>query len=227
MSDEKGLRERKKQQTRALVTDTARRLFAQRGFDQVTLAEVARAADVSQGTLFNYFPRKEDLVLSGLEARQEELLRTVRERRAGEPILAAFQRFVIGPRQLQGLLGSDDPRARAQLAEMTRIIVQSPTLLARENQIFEQYTNALAQLIADETGKPPHDVEPWVAANAMVGAHRALLSYVRRQVLAGTDHQQIRRNLTTQRKRALAQLEQGLARSLQTQDDQAARSASA
>ena len=65
MSTETGLRERKKRQTRQLLADTARRLFSERGFEQVSVAEIARAADVSAATVFNYFPTKEDLVFSG------------------------------------------------------------------------------------------------------------------------------------------------------------------
>ena len=57
-----GLRERKKQQTRELIAETARRLFTERGFERVTVAEIARAAEVSEQTVFNYFPTKEELV---------------------------------------------------------------------------------------------------------------------------------------------------------------------
>ncbi len=64
---EVGLRERKKQQTRELITDTAHRLFSDRGFDAVTVAEVARAANVSEVTVFNYFPTKEDLFFGGMQ----------------------------------------------------------------------------------------------------------------------------------------------------------------
>jgi AcrR family transcriptional regulator len=209
VSSEQGLRERKKQHTRELIVDTARRLFAERGFDHVTLAEIAQAADVSEGTLFNYFPRKEDLFYSRMEAFEQELLRTISERPPGETILDAFGRFVID-RQASGLLGADERHAQELLATATRIVIESPTLLARENQIFERYTNVLAQLIATETGRAGDDAEPWVAANSLIGVHRALLSYVRRQVLAGADHAQIRRKLRTQGKRALALLEHGL-----------------
>src|ERR671937_3299296 len=95
-----GLRERKKQRTRELIAETARRLFAERGFDRVTVAEVARAAEVSEQTVFNYFPSKEDLVYWRLESFEDELLTTIREREPGESVLAAFRRFVLGQRGL-------------------------------------------------------------------------------------------------------------------------------
>src|SRR5438045_7062206 len=102
MADQPGRRERKKQQTRERIAETARRLFAERGFGRVTVAEIARAADVSEQTVFNYFPTKEDLVYWRLGAFEEELLRAVREREPGESALAAFRRFLLGQ---QGLLG--------------------------------------------------------------------------------------------------------------------------
>src|SRR3954454_13722776 len=97
-----GLRERKKQQTRELIAETARRLFGERGFEAVTVAEIARAADVSTQTVFNYFSTKEDLVYWRLQSFEAELLDTVRDRATGESALAAFGRFVRAPR---GMLG--------------------------------------------------------------------------------------------------------------------------
>src|SRR3954466_12368023 len=108
MSQELGLRERKKRQTRELIAATARRLFAERGFEPVTVAEVARVADVSEATVFNYFPTKEDLFYSGLEAFEEELLESIGSREPGQSILDAFGRFVLTPR---GLLSARDPAA--------------------------------------------------------------------------------------------------------------------
>src|ERR671938_482414 len=92
-----GLLERKKQATRAHIADTARRLFAERGFDAVTVAEVARAADVAEKTVFNYFPTKEDLFYSRMEAFEEELLEAVRGRAPGESAVAAFRTFILQP----------------------------------------------------------------------------------------------------------------------------------
>src|SRR4051795_2141763 len=151
-----GLRERKKQQTRQVHADPARGLFSQRGFDRVTVAEVARAAEVSEATVFNYFPSKEDLFYSGLEAFEEELLSAIRDREPGESILDAFARFVLTPR---GLLASADPEAEERLASITRVIEESPALLAGEQRIFAGYTDSLARLIAEEVGAKVDDVE--------------------------------------------------------------------
>src|SRR6478735_8068012 len=135
-----GLRERKKQQTRQQIAETARALFAERGFEDVTVAEIARAADVSVQTVFNYFPTKEDLVYWRLGAFESELLAAVRERAPHEPPIAAFKRFLLSQR---GLLGEADPDAYEQLAALTRTITDSPALQAREQQILDGYTATL------------------------------------------------------------------------------------
>ncbi len=202
-----GLRERKKQQTRELIAEAAWRLFAERGFHGVTVAEVARAADVSEATVFNYFPTKEDLVYGRMEAFEEELLRAVRERAPGESVLAAFGRFALVPR---GLLASKDADAAERLVTISRVITSSPALVARETQIFARYTQSLARLIAEETGALADDVEPWVAANALMGVHRALIDYVRRRILSGRRTTGLARDVRAQGERALALLEAGL-----------------
>ena len=204
-----GLRERKKQQTRELIAQVARSLFTERGFEAVTVDDVARAADVSRKKVFNYFPTKEDLVYWRLETFESELLTAVGERRPGESITAAFERFVLTPR---GLLAERDPEAVEHLAALTRMIVASPALLAREGQIFERYTASLADLIAEQTRPRDDDVEPWVAANAMMGVHRALVYFTRERVLAGMRNPQLARDVRKQAKRAIALLEQGLGR---------------
>jgi AcrR family transcriptional regulator len=207
VASEPGLRERKKRQTRELIADAAWRLFAERGFDRVTVAEVARAADVSEATVFNYFPTKEDLVYGRMEAFEEELLRAIRDRAAGESVLTAFGRFVLEPR---GLLSARDEGAAERLATIARVITTSRALLAREHQILARYTDSLAALIAEETRAAPGDVEPWVVANALIGIHRALVDCVRRHALAGREIARVAREVRSQGKRALARVESGL-----------------
>jgi AcrR family transcriptional regulator len=207
MATDIGLRERKKQRTRQLIAETAWKLFAERGFDQVPVAEVASAAEVSEATVFNYFPTKEDLVFHGMQAFEQQLLGAIRERGPEESIAQAFGRFVLTPR---GFLASNDPGAREGMRAAARIITGSPALMAREREILESYTDALAALIAEEGGMGAGDVEPWVVANALIGVHRAVIGYVHRQALAGVENRRIARNMRAQGKRALARLERGI-----------------
>jgi AcrR family transcriptional regulator len=202
-----GLRERKKEQTRQLIAGAARELFAERGFDEVTVAEVSRAADVSEATVFNYFPRKEDLVYGRMESFEDELLAAVRDRAPGESALQAFASFVLEPRGLLAAKNADE-----ELLAITRMIAESRTLLAREEEIFLRYTRSLASLLAEETGSGPDDVEPWVAANALMGVHRGLIAYVRLQILAGRRNPRLSRDVRAQGERALALLQSGLGR---------------
>jgi AcrR family transcriptional regulator len=205
VSTEPGLRERKKQQTRQAIAETAQRLFAERGFDAVTVAEVARDADVSVGTVFNYFPAKEDLFYAGMEAFEAQLVDAVRERAAGESVLEAFRRFVLdGTRRLAAEEVAD------VIVGAARLVTASPALQAREREIVADYTSALAALIAEETGAGPDDVEPWVVANALMGAQRSLVAYVRKRVLAGRQGPKLAADARAQGRRAFARLEQGL-----------------
>ena len=198
------MRERKKQRTRQLIRDTALHLFMQRGFDQVTIAEVAREADVSEATVFNHFPTKEDLVYGQMEAFEQELLEAVRDRPPGQSALAAYAGFVLA---IRGLI--TEQQGPEQIAAWARLVLESPALVSREHEIFAQYTAALATLLAEETGVGPDDLTPWVAANALIGLHRGLLEYVRRQALTGRTNPGLARSIRRQGERAVAQLERG------------------
>src|SRR5919201_4052507 len=199
-SAQTGLRERKKEQTRQLIASTARRLFSERGFEAVTVAEIAREADVAEKTVFNYFPAKEDLFYGRLEAFEEELLAAIRERASGVSIVAAFRDFVMRSRGALQL--DDDRRATAQLRAINRVITESPALLAREREIFARYTDSLATLIAEETGAKPGAVEPRVAASSLIAVHRTLIDFVRERTLAGEGAPDVRRGVRARAKRA-------------------------
>ncbi len=202
-----GLRERKKQQTRDRIRSVARELFVERGFERVTVSEVALAADVSEATAFNYFPTKEDLFFGGMEEFEEQLLDAIRLRGPGETALEAFGRFVQQPR---GLLAATDAESVERLASITRVIEASPALLAREQQIFSLFTDSLAALLAAERGAPADAIEPWVLANALMGVHRALVSYTRGRIVAGARNPKLSREVRAQARAALAALERGL-----------------
>ena len=208
MTAETGLRERKKERTRALIAETARRLFVERGFEAVSVAEIAREAEVSEATVFNYFPTKEELVYNRLEAFESEMLEAVGNRGEGESIAAAFARFVSTPR---GLLASRDPEEVEMLAGISRMIAASPALLARERQIFDAYTDSLAELIAEQTGAPRDSTEPWVVANALMGVHRASVDFARRRIVEGARNPGLARGVRRQITRAMAALDRGFA----------------
>jgi AcrR family transcriptional regulator len=208
VAPELGLRERKKLKTRQLIAETARRLFAERGFEHVTVTEIAREAEVSPATVFNYFPTKEDLFYSRLEAFEDELLTAIRERGPGASVIDAFSGFLLGQ---GGVLTMDAPEADEQLRTITRIVTESPALLDRERQVFDRYAQTLAALLAEETGADAADAVPRVVANALLGLHRALIEQVRHEALAGTPVARIRPQIQAGAERALAQLKQGLA----------------
>jgi AcrR family transcriptional regulator len=206
MASELGLRERKKEQTRQHIAETARRLFFERGFDAVTVAEVAREADVSVGTVFNYFPTKEDLFYSGMEVFEEQLIDAVRDRPAGESVLAAFRRVV-----LEGIPRLSKDETAEIIASAARIVGSSRSLQARERELVARYTAELATLIAEETRRSADDVEASAVAAALMGAQRALVTYVHGSVAAGLRGPKLASGARGQAKRAFARLEQGLA----------------
>ena len=206
MSTAPGLRERKKQQTRELLAETAQRLFAERGFDEVTVAEVARAASVSEGTVFNYFPTKEELFYSGMEAFEARLVEAVRSRPEGESVLAAFRGFV-----LDGTGRLADVEVAELITKAAQLIGASSRLQAREREIVDQYTRELGRLIAEEQGAGPRDVEPWAVANALMGVQRALVEYVRARVLDGERGPKLASAARSQARAGFGRLEAGLA----------------
>ena len=165
---------------------------------------------MSEATVFNYFPTKESLVFRGLEEFETALVSAIGARPAGTSVVAAFEEFVLGPPY--GELGGDRLRTAA------RIIEGSPALLARERHIYDQYTDTLATALARETrgargareARARDDFTAWVTANALLGVHRALVAYVRRETLAGVAGPTLVRRVRSRGRRALALLASGI-----------------
>jgi len=193
-----GLRERKKQQTRQDIFDASQRLFARHGFEKVTVAAIARAANVSEMTVFNHFPTKEDLFYGGMQDFEEQLIEAVRTRRRGQTALDAFRYRV-----LEGASTLDSPERAEAIVRSGRVIAASPSLQARERQIVDVYTERLAELL-------PGDVEAAVAAAALMAAHRALVVFTRRQAAAGERGPALAGAFRTQAGRVFGRLERGL-----------------
>jgi AcrR family transcriptional regulator len=147
-----GLRERKKQRTRAAISDAAIALFLEHGFAGVSVAQVAEAAEVSKRTLFAYFPTKEDLVVHRLADHETELARVVRAREAGtDPLSAVREHFLRGLRERDPISGLND---HPQVLRLTRMILDSPSLVARMEGFKTGAERALAQALRETADTP-------------------------------------------------------------------------
>ena len=194
-----GLRESKKLQTRQEIADQAMRLFAKRGFDHVTVAEVAAAADVSEKTVYNYFPTKEDLFFDEVPAREAALVAAVTGRREGESILAALRR----------LQASECPRLCSPgFATFARIIEESAHLQAKERAVMARFVQVLTETLQAELKINERDAR--IAAGLLVSIHHQLFHAARKQALAGEQGPSATRHLRADLNRAYNLLEHGL-----------------
>ena len=194
-----GLRETKKLRTRQDIAEKAMGLFARRGFDHVTVAEVAEAAGVSEKTVFNYFPTKEDLFYDEAPARAAALVAAIREREPEVSVLEALRRQN---------LASCRRMSSPAFAVFARIIEESPALAAKELEVMAQLTETLAGAIRDELAVPEIDAK--IAANMLVGVHWQLFRSARAQALAGRQGPAAVRRLRSDLDRAYRLLEHGL-----------------
>jgi AcrR family transcriptional regulator len=201
-----GARERRRQETRERIVDAAADLFAERGFDAVSVMEIAGRAGVVEKTVFNHFPVKEGLVFESDPPIRTALLAAVSRRPAGESVAAAAGNFVVSA---VALLGS--PEAADGVAAMARVVRGSRTLQIREREILGELTSALAGTVAEETGAVDGALEPWLAAHAVLGLYAALLELARDRVLAGATGPALAAELRRRGERGLALLQFGLA----------------
>ncbi|NUR29811.1 MAG: TetR/AcrR family transcriptional regulator [Catenulispora sp.] len=173
-----GLRERKKRQTREEIANTATALFADRGFDQVTIADVAAAAGVAKMTVTNHFPLKEDLVFDRAEHIVQGLAAAVAERPAGEAVLAAARRYHAS------CLAAGDPTLGHLGVRFARMVEASPALAARERQIQDQREQALADVLVAQA-RPEEELTARVVAAQIAGVYRILYYTARAMLLDG------------------------------------------
>src|SRR5947208_2828335 len=169
-----GLRQEKKQHLRQAIADASLRLFVERGFEHVTVAEVAEAAGVSEKTVFNYFPTKEDLLFDEADARQAALLAAISDRQPNESIPAALRRAQV----------TDCGRmCNPGFAVFARIIEESPALRAKELEVMAHFTQVLAEAIERELGVD--DLDARIVASLLVGVHWQFFVTARKRALAG------------------------------------------
>ncbi len=165
-----GVAQRNLERNRAAVAEAALTLFAERGFDAVTVDEIAEAAGISRRTFFRYFASKEDALLPDETDRLEELREALASRPAGEPVLATIRRVTLAAAEGPTAMDRSDTLARL------RVIDASPSVNARRLELQRRWEDAITELVAEHLGDDPAtSVTARVVAGASVAAARAAL----------------------------------------------------
>lgn len=185
-----GLRERKKQRTRETIVTVALELFAEHGYQQTTVADIAEAAEVSKGTVFAYFPTKEDIVFADTAPVCDDLLHQLRERPADRSALDVLRSFMG-----EHVVAPDERRLLRE-----RLIASDEQLRSHYRARLAEIEDAMAAAIAGDLGAGPDDLRPRLAAAAVMAA-----------LAVAKDHARRVRGRTASREEAAAVLDEAVA----------------
>ncbi|MEU5438184.1 TetR/AcrR family transcriptional regulator [Streptomyces sp. NPDC020719] len=200
-----GLRERKKIQTQQRLMGVAIQLFTERGYDKVSVAEIAEAAEVSKMTVFNHFGNKEDLALRPLEDHVHDAARTVRDRAPGESAVQAMRRhYLRAVDERDASIGMNDGPLVIQLL---RLIMETPVLLTRAHAALVRGSDLLAEVLAEETGDR---IMARVAAAQLEAVRATLIGENHRRLLLGDPADEIAPDAIRLAVQAFGQVEHGL-----------------
>jgi AcrR family transcriptional regulator len=208
VAEELTLRERKKRETRQRIADVAMGLFMLRGFEKVTVAEVAEAADVSVNTVFNYFKTKEDLFFDREDVAVQNMGRVVASRPPGQSAVEALRR------DFHAALDERDWRygISGGAPDFFRMVTESPALVNRVRRMHETRERYLAQVLMEETDADPDDPTPRLVAALLVALTRAVSEEYLQRRLAGESNEVIIPPIRAAADRAFDLLESGVGR---------------
>jgi AcrR family transcriptional regulator len=168
-------------QTRARIREVANRLFIERGYDSVTVAEVAREAGVSSVTVFNHFPRKEDLFLDRTDDAVDLLRSAVRDRAPGIDVLASLHDTSFRLFDQRHPLSGVDERS----APFFRTVAESPALVARAREIVSE----LQRILTDELERDPaFDGDGPLLAALFLAGYSSVMVETARRLIEGQSH---------------------------------------
>jgi AcrR family transcriptional regulator len=193
-----GRRDRRKRLTRAAISECGWELFEARGFDAVTVAEIAEAADVAVGTVFNYFPSKEAILFDQAGDLVDGMVALVRERGPEQGVVAAFREWHEG-----AMAFLTAPEAGARTKRFLQIVADSPTLRAYERQLDEDYRQALTEAL-DDLRHGRTDPTPVLLANQLITLHRTVADLARDLILSDLPLRAVRTRVTTTTRTAFA-----------------------
>ena len=179
-----GLRERKKALTRQIIAAAAARLFAEHGYEQVAVSDVAREAQVSEQTVYNYFPTKDQLVTDRDQLIQDELCRLIRARPAGTTPAAAIREFVLDT--VEGIRRVPAGQWRGELGFLAAI---SPTIHRLALEMSDRQASALATAIAETEAVTPEIAR--LRGIALAGVFQIIITEAGRRTRQGQSQNQI------------------------------------
>ncbi|MGW1751070.1 TetR/AcrR family transcriptional regulator [Streptomyces sp. NPDC002092] len=205
MAEVMGLRERKKAQTARRIWQVAVELFIERGFDAVSVQEIADAAEVSKMTVFNYFGSKEDLVFLPMEEHFGDAARAVRERRTGESAVAAVRRQFLEMAETRDPSVGLHPEPFAR--QLRQLVLGTPVLMERAFLSAQKGTRDLAALLAEETGDP---MLATVAAAMLSAARNALIEEHHARIARGETADEVAADAAERARQAFDLVEKGL-----------------
>ena len=182
--NEGGLRARKKARTRRAIADAAARLFAERGYEQVAVSDVAREAEVSEQTVYNYFQTKEQLVTDNGQPIQDELCRLIRTRPPATTPAAAVRALV-----LEVVDAVRDFPAEQWRGELGYLAATSPTVHRLALEMLDRQANAIANAIAQTTNVTPEIAR--LQGIALAGVFQIHISEAGQRTLNGQSQDQI------------------------------------
>jgi len=202
-----GLRERKKRRTRQQISDVATTLFVMRGFDHVTVSQIAQIVGVSEKTVFNYFPTKESLVFDRADATIERLIRTLRDRAPEEsPTKAVLRALGEDMDDIQEL----PEEVHEFLPRFDRMVEATPSLRAAWLDLNQRLVDVATEELAALAEVDPRDPEPMVAARAIVALAEVANSSQARHIERGLRAQELREAVLADVSRAARLLDVGL-----------------
>lgn len=211
LSDHPGLRERKKKLMRQLISDTATVLFLERGFEEVRVSEIAAACDVSEKTIYNYFPTKESLVLDREETSAQEIRRALGPGTAQvSPVDAVIGILKVEIDQFTSYLEATSNADARQILQFNDLIEGTPSLKAARADMIDRLVQVAAESLAARAAIDPDDPEPQIAADALLGLWRIFYRAIIRHSKANLAPSALRDAVMSDVQRAARLIDSGL-----------------
>jgi AcrR family transcriptional regulator len=198
-----GLRELKKARARRHIADTAARLFAERGYEHVSVTDVAREAEVAEQTVYNYFPTKEQLVTDRDQQIQDRLCDLIRSRPPGVTPAAAIRGFVLG--SVDAIRAIAPENWRGELGYLAAI---SPAVHRLALELADRLAAALASAISDTSAVPPEIAA--LQGIALAGVFQIIIREAGRRTREGQSQARIADELYPMLERLMDELDRWL-----------------